>query len=87
MQCLSTIHVRVYMAKNNINFIIKKMKNLKKLTRSNLKNVFGGNPYEEMADDAGDNLWRCCNAAGQCSGCAGYGSCGSNKLVKCTGGA
>jgi len=63
------------------------MKNLKKLTRSNLKNVFGGNPYLETVDDGGDNLWRCCNAAGKCSTCAGYGSCGSNELKKCTGGA
>ena len=63
------------------------MKNLKKLTRSNLKNVFGGNPYLETVDDGGDNLWMCCNSAGQCSTFAGYGSCGSNKLVKCTGAA
>ena len=47
------------------------MKNLKKLSRNELKSVFGGSDNSE----AGDNLWKCCNTKNQCSGCAGYGVC------------
>lgn len=80
-------HVRVCMTKKIINFKINKMKNLKKISRENLKNLFGGkldpnNNVFTISEDGVEKTYRCCERINVCGGCGYSSNCPSGKFLQ-----
>jgi len=61
------------------------MKNLKKLSRKELKSLVGGEKSlgnEDVLGNGGENTYKCCSDLYTCGGCSTGSTCPSGQFLK-----